>query len=76
MKTFFSSQDLWEIAGERFTNSEKTSTLGASQEKELKENKHKYSKALFILQQEVADNILQRITGNTNANDGGTVGLL
>jgi len=49
MKTFFCSQDLWEMVEEGFTISADTSTLSATQKKELKENKHKDSKALFFL---------------------------
>jgi len=63
MKTFFCSQDLWEIVDEGFTISADISTLNVAQKKELKENKQKDSKALFFLQQAVADNIFPGIMG-------------
>ena len=69
MKTFFCSQDLWDIVDEGFTIPEDTSTLNANQKKELKENKQKDSKALFFLQQAVEDSIFPRIMGATSAKD-------
>ncbi|CAJ2654309.1 unnamed protein product [Trifolium pratense] len=69
MKTFFCSQDLWDIVDEGFTIPEDLSTLNASQKKELKENKQKDSKALFFLQQAVEDSIFPRIMGATSAKD-------
>jgi len=69
MKTLFWSQYLWEITDEGFTISTNTSTLSAAQKKALKENKPKDSKALFFLQQAVADNIFRRIMGATGAKD-------
>src|ERR1044072_3950330 len=61
METFFSSQDLWDIVEEGFTAPADTSTLNATQEKELKKNKQKNSKALFTLQQAVTNAIFPRI---------------
>jgi len=55
VKTFFRSQDLWEIVDEGLTIPADISTLNAAQKKELKENKQKDAKALFFLQQAVAD---------------------
>lgn len=69
MKTFFCSQDLWEIVDEGFTIPTDISTLNAAQKKELKENKQKDAKALFFLQQAVADSIFPRIMGATSAKD-------
>ena len=69
MKTFFCSQDLWDVVDEGFTIPEDTSTLNANQKKELKENKQKDSKALFFLQQAVEDSIFPRIMGATSAKD-------
>ncbi|BAT83763.1 hypothetical protein VIGAN_04098100, partial [Vigna angularis var. angularis] len=67
MKTFFRSQDLWDIIEEGFTIPEDTSTLTTAQKKELKENKQKDSRALFVLQQAVDDTIFPRIIGATSA---------
>ncbi|XP_014524278.1 uncharacterized protein LOC106780494 [Vigna radiata var. radiata] len=67
MKTFFCSQDLWDIIEEGFTIPEDTSTLTAAQKKELKENKQKDSRALFVLQQAIDDTIFPRIIGATSA---------
>ncbi|CAJ2673367.1 unnamed protein product [Trifolium pratense] len=69
MKTFFCSQDLWDIVDEGFTIPEDLSTLNANQKKELKENKQKDSKALFFLQQAAEDSIFPRIMGATSAKD-------
>ena len=67
MKTFFRSQDLWDIIEEGFTIPEDTSTLIVAQKKELKENKQNDSRALFALQQAVDDTIFSRIIGATNS---------
>ena len=48
MKTFFCSQDLWDIVEEGFTIPCDSSTLIALQWKELKEDKKRDSKALYI----------------------------
>ncbi|KAK2417002.1 hypothetical protein QL285_039350 [Trifolium repens] len=69
MKTFFCSQDLWDIVDEGFTIPQDTSTLNTNQKKELKEIKQKDSKALFFLQQAVEDSIFPRIMGATSAKD-------
>ncbi|XP_058732707.1 uncharacterized protein LOC131604272 [Vicia villosa] len=69
METYFSSQDLWDIVEEGFTVPADTSTLNATQEKELKKNKQKNSKALFTLQQAVTDAIFPRIMGAKSAKD-------
>ena len=69
METYFSSQDLWDIIEEGFTIPADTSALNASQEKELKKNKQKNSKALFTLQQAVTDPIFPRIMGAKTAKE-------
>ena len=46
-----------------------TFQLSMQLRKELKENKQKDAKALFFLQQAVADNIFPRIMGATSAKD-------
>src|ERR1044072_1880897 len=69
METFFSSQDLWDIVEEGFTAPADTSTLNATQEKELKKNKQKNSKALFTLQQAETDEIFPRIMGAKTAKE-------
>ncbi|KAL5143888.1 hypothetical protein HKD37_09G026721 [Glycine soja] len=63
METYFPSQDLWDIVEEDFIVPADTLALNASQEKELKKNKWKNSKALFTLQQAVTDPIFPRIMG-------------
>ena len=65
MKTFFCSQDLWDIVEEGFTIPTDNSTLTA----ELKENKPKDSKALYILQQAMDDAIFPRIMDATSSKD-------
>nr|KYP71431.1 Retrovirus-related Pol polyprotein from transposon TNT 1-94 [Cajanus cajan] len=72
MKTYFTFQDLWDMIEERFSTPEDTSALTAAQKKELKENKQKNSKALFILQQAVTDTIFSRIMGATTAKEAWT----
>ena len=67
MKTFFRSQDLWDIIEEGFTILEDTSTLTVAQKKELKGNKQKDSRTLFALQQVVNDTIFPRIIGIISA---------
>ncbi|RZC09022.1 Retrovirus-related Pol polyprotein from transposon RE1 [Glycine soja] len=53
----------------RLTVPADTSALNASQEKELKKNKQKNSKALFTLQQAVTDPIFPRIMGAKTAKE-------
>src|ERR1044072_2487080 len=53
----------------RFHHSRDTSTLNATQEKELKKNKQKNSKALFTLQQAVTNAIFPRIMGAKTAKE-------
>lgn len=52
-----------DIVEEGFTVPTNTSALNAAQEKELKKNKQKNSKALFTLQQAATDAIFPRIMG-------------
>jgi len=68
MKTLFCSQDLWDIV-EGLIAPRYTSTLTETQKKELKVNKQKTSRALYILQQVVDDVIFPRIIDATNAKD-------
>ena len=72
METYSSSQDLWDIVEEGFTVPADTSALYASQEKELKKNKQKNSKALFTLQQAATDPIFSRIMRAKTAKKRGT----
>lgn len=69
MKTFFCSQDLWDIVEEGFTVAVDTSALTPAQKKEWKEKQQKDSTALFILQQAVADTIFPVIMGATSAKE-------
>nr|KYP39142.1 hypothetical protein KK1_039570 [Cajanus cajan] len=72
MKTCFTFQDLWDTIKEGFSTPKDTSALTVAQKKELKENKQKNSKALFILQQAVTDTIFPRIMGATTAKEAWT----
>uniref|UniRef100_A0A151UE83 Uncharacterized protein n=1 Tax=Cajanus cajan TaxID=3821 RepID=A0A151UE83_CAJCA len=72
MKTYFTFQDLWDTLEEGFSTPEDTSSLTTAQKKELKENKQKNSKVLFILQQVVIDPIFPRIMGATIAKEAWT----
>nr|KYP41863.1 Retrovirus-related Pol polyprotein from transposon TNT 1-94 [Cajanus cajan]KYP41870.1 Retrovirus-related Pol polyprotein from transposon TNT 1-94 [Cajanus cajan] len=72
IKTYFTFQDLWDMIEEGFSTLEDTSSLTTAQKKELKENKQKNSKALFILQQVVTDTIFLRIMGATTAKEAWT----
>ena len=54
---------IWRAIQYILTISADISTLNVAQKKELKENKQKDSKALFFLQQAVADNIFPGIMG-------------
>src|ERR1044072_4104398 len=69
IETYFTSLDLWDIVEEGFTVPADTSTLNATQEKELKKNKQKNSKALYTLQQAVTDAIFPRIMGAKTAKE-------
>nr|KYP49570.1 hypothetical protein KK1_028654 [Cajanus cajan] len=73
MKTYFTFQDLRDKIEERFSTPKDTSSLIAAQKKELKENKQKNSKLLFILQQAVTDTIFPRIMGATTAKEAYTM---
>nr|KYP43171.1 hypothetical protein KK1_035407 [Cajanus cajan]KYP45452.1 hypothetical protein KK1_033023 [Cajanus cajan] len=72
MKTYFTFQDLWDTINERFSTPKDTPSLTVAQKKELKENKQKNSKVLFILQQVVTDTIFLRIMGATTAKEAWT----
>nr|KYP45272.1 hypothetical protein KK1_033146 [Cajanus cajan] len=72
MKTYLTFQDLWDTIEEGFSTPKDTASLTAAQKKELKENKQKNSKALFILQQVVTDTIFLRIMGATTAKEAWT----
>nr|KYP39284.1 hypothetical protein KK1_039422 [Cajanus cajan] len=72
MKIYFTFQDLWDMIEERFSTPEDTSSLTSAQKKELKENKQKNSKTLFILQQVVIDTIFLRIMGATTTKEAWT----
>ena len=57
MRTFFLSQDLWDIIVEDFVVPKNTSTLSVAEVAKLKINKQKDACALFILQHALADSI-------------------
>lgn len=61
MRTLFKSQELWELVEEGFNDTD--------DEARLKENKKKDSKALFIIQQAVHEDIFPRIMNATTAKE-------
>ncbi|KAK2968736.1 hypothetical protein RJ640_014012 [Escallonia rubra] len=63
MKTFFLSQDLWDIVQDGFDVPEDVSTLTTAQHKTLKELKQKDARALLIIQQTLTEQIFPRIIG-------------
>ncbi|XP_031248647.1 uncharacterized protein LOC116106419 [Pistacia vera] len=62
MKTYFFSQDLWDIVNYGNYLEISGSTLSEQQQKQLKESKKNDAAALFILQQAVDDNIFRKIS--------------
>nr|KYP35054.1 hypothetical protein KK1_043927 [Cajanus cajan] len=73
MKKYLKLKDLWDKIEEGFSTPEDPSSFTAAQKKELKDNKQKNSKALFILQQAVADTIFPRIMCATTAKEAWTM---
>lgn len=67
MKTFFLAQDLWKNVTEGFGITEDTSNFTKAQHKKLKDDKQKDARALFVIQQALADSIFPRIIGSINA---------
>ncbi|CAL8990715.1 unnamed protein product [Prunus brigantina] len=68
MKTYFTSQDLWDIVDNDFNNPE-NSTM--EQLRQLKKDQQKDAKALYALQQALHDTIFPRIMGATTAREDG-----
>ncbi|XP_031247639.1 uncharacterized protein LOC116105346 [Pistacia vera] len=62
MKTYFLSQDLWDIVNYENYLEITGSTLFEEYQKQLKESKKNDAAALFILQQAVDDNIFRKIS--------------
>ncbi|KAJ0017386.1 hypothetical protein Pint_11983 [Pistacia integerrima] len=62
MKTYFLSQDLWDIVNYENYLEITGSTLSEEHQKQLKESKKNDAAALFILQQAVDDNIFRKIS--------------
>ncbi|KAJ0016484.1 hypothetical protein Pint_11974 [Pistacia integerrima] len=62
MKTYFLSQDLWDIVNYGNYLEISSSTLSEQQQEQLKESKKNDAAALFILQQAVDDNIFRKIS--------------
>ncbi|KAJ0018358.1 hypothetical protein Pint_11991 [Pistacia integerrima] len=62
MKTYFLSQDLWDIVNYENYLEITGSTLSEEYQKQLKESKKNDAAALFILRQAVDDNIFRKIS--------------
>jgi len=69
LKTFFRSQDLWDIIKEGFNIPEDNSTLIVAQKMKIKENKEKDSRDCFALQQAINDTIFPGIIDATSAQE-------
>ncbi|KAH7512605.1 hypothetical protein FEM48_Zijuj12G0108400 [Ziziphus jujuba var. spinosa] len=69
MTSYFRSQKLWDIVSEGYNIPADITDLDDNQKKELDKNQQKYSQALFVLQQAVADEIFPRIMGATTAKE-------
>ncbi|XP_043700170.1 uncharacterized protein LOC122650864 [Telopea speciosissima] len=69
MRTYFLSQDLWDIVNNGFSTPKATSTPSITQQEKLKKNMQNDAKVLYILQQAVVDTIFPRIMGATTAKD-------
>jgi gag-polypeptide of LTR copia-type len=69
METLLLSQGLWDIIEEDYTTYTADEILIEDKNKELKENKMKDAKFLFLVQQGVAENIFSRIINETKAKD-------
>ncbi|CAL2254985.1 unnamed protein product [Prunus armeniaca] len=66
MKTYFMSQDLWDIVDSGFNNPENPTV---EQLRQLKKDQQKDAKALYALQQALHDTIFPRIMGATTARE-------
>ncbi|XP_044507132.1 ankyrin repeat-containing protein NPR4-like isoform X2 [Mangifera indica] len=62
MKTYFLSQELWDIVNDGIYDPTYTVSQSKQQQKQLKESRQKDKTALFILQQAVDDNIFTKIS--------------
>ncbi|KAA8535322.1 hypothetical protein F0562_030325 [Nyssa sinensis] len=68
MKTFFVSQDLWDLVESGFAEPESTATLTQDQAKALKENIQRDAKALNQIQEGISNSIFPRIMRATRSN--------
>ncbi|CAL2249531.1 unnamed protein product [Prunus armeniaca] len=66
MKTYFMSQDLWDIVDSCFNNPENPTV---EQLRQIKKDQQKDAKALYALQQALHDTIFPRIMGATTARE-------
>lgn len=71
MKTMFVSQDLWDYVENGYTEPDAHTLARRTQDQrnQLKENRKKDSKALFIIQQAVHDSIFPRLVGVTKSKE-------
>ncbi|KAA8525231.1 hypothetical protein F0562_007086 [Nyssa sinensis] len=67
MKTFFISQDLWDLVESGFAEPESTATLTQDQAKALKENIQRDARALNQIQEGVSNSIFPRIMRATRS---------
>ena len=72
MKTLFSSQDLWDLIEIGYpvpVDQDTYTTWTQAQKDQLKDNKKKDSKALFLIQQAVHESIFPRIAAATKSKE-------
>lgn len=73
MKTLFVSQDLWDLVVNGYADLTEEEKLTPAQKVELKENRKKDAKALFVLQQTVHESIFARIATATTSHEAWTI---
>lgn len=69
MRVLFESQDLWNIIEKGLDEPEQNDDTTLQQIREVKENKRKDKKALFLIYQAVDDVIFERISASTSSKD-------
>ena len=69
MKTLLFSQDLWDIVHDGYTTYPTDHTLTDAEKVKLKEDQKQDSKALFLIQQGVAEIIFSRIISATKSKE-------
>lgn len=69
MNTFFFSQDLGDLVESGYVGPEDAATLTTAQKAELKDNRKKDSKALFVMQQAIHESFFSRIVAAKNSKE-------